>query len=125
VLHRREEEDLVGHIGGDDFIIITNHPNVSEMSTEIIENFDRGIVSFYDEQKMTDVLCDINEKMCRVKDRYGNEVLTNGISISIALLEFSGKKIELLTPEEITRRLGELKKSAKSSIGSSFVREMF
>lgn len=125
VLHRREEEDLVGHIGGDDFIVITNHPNVSELSAEIIANFDRGIVSFYDEQKMTDVLCDINEKICRVKDRYGNEVLANGISISIALLEFSSKKTELLTPEEITRRLGELKKLAKSSLGSSFVREMF
>lgn len=118
VAHRRQDGDFVGHVGGDDFVIITNHSNAYDMCMQIIHQFDRGIVSFYDEQKMSDVLSDITEKACCIKDRYGNEVLTNGIPVSIAMLECSGEKADRLTLEKITRRLGELKKTAKASIGS-------
>lgn len=122
VLYRQDEGDLVGHIGGDDFIVITDHADAFEMCTEIISNFDRRIIDFYDDQKMTNVFCDITEKACRIKDRYGNEVLTNGISISVAMLDCSGVSADHVTLDLITHRLGELKKAAKASVGSSCVR---
>ena len=40
--------DFVGHVGGDDFIIISSIDNSMKIAENIIENFDAGIRHFYD-----------------------------------------------------------------------------
>lgn len=42
--------DFLGHIGGDDFIFITTPDAVEEICRQIVENFDKSIGSFYNEE---------------------------------------------------------------------------
>jgi diguanylate cyclase (GGDEF)-like protein len=43
-----DEGSFVGHIGGDDFLILTDPGNVDALCTKIIEQFDAGVAALYD-----------------------------------------------------------------------------
>jgi GGDEF domain-containing protein len=43
-------DDFVGHIGGDDFVMVTSPDRVHALCSEIIAQFDQRIPSFYDAQ---------------------------------------------------------------------------
>ena len=41
------DDDFVGHIGGDDFAILTTTEKYNKLCTNIIEEFDKKVVDFY------------------------------------------------------------------------------
>lgn len=47
---RGTPEDFIGHIGGDDFVIITKPQFAEDIAREIIATFDSTVLKFYDEQ---------------------------------------------------------------------------
>ena len=106
--------DLTGHIGGDDFVVITRPEAAEKICEHVCAAFDRAIGRLYDPED--------REKGCILtRDRQDREVIIPLMSISLALIncapgEFNG-------PEELARVSAELKKYAKSQPGSVYVKE--
>jgi len=42
-------DDFIGHIGGDDFVVITTAPAVDNVCQAIIAEFEKTVPSFYNE----------------------------------------------------------------------------
>jgi len=106
--------DFIGHIGGDDFVIISI-PNCTEAICEnIMKDFDQKIVDLYS-----------------IEDRKNGYITTTNrqdrimaypiISISIAAL--SNEKRNLLNHIRVAEIAAELKKRAKSIAGSVYVKD--
>jgi diguanylate cyclase (GGDEF)-like protein len=99
--------DFVGHIGGDDFIVITNVDMPDRLCEEMIQLFKQGVGAFYEEESH------------KVFNREGQPVDAEGVSLSLSLIIcqcFSD-----LTPEHISQEAAKLKKRAKSYKGSIYV----
>lgn len=103
-------EDFIGHIGGDDFIMLTSFDDPVQLCEEIIERFDKGVNSFYEGQ------------VSSVKDRDGNFIDNDGVTLSLSLLIC--KNTTLLTIDQISQISTQLKKKAKSQRGSVYMLEL-
>nr|WP_243735127.1 bifunctional diguanylate cyclase/phosphodiesterase [Paenibacillus turpanensis] len=98
--------DFVGHIGGDDFIVISTTNEPSLLSEEIIRRFSQGVSILYEEEQ---------EEI--VRDRYGNQVVGASLSLSLAVVVCT--EDAAVTSEGISRMAAELKKQAKEQQGNS------
>ncbi|NHN31394.1 bifunctional diguanylate cyclase/phosphodiesterase [Paenibacillus agricola] len=98
-------DDFVGHIGGDDFIMITSAEEPQIICDEIIRRFDLGVPSFYEGEDWTYVV-----------DRKGNRIETSGVTISLSLV-VCGMEGQI-TLEEISQSAATLKKLSKANPGS-------
>ncbi|KJS14885.1 MAG: hypothetical protein VR69_15495 [Peptococcaceae bacterium BRH_c4b] len=106
-------EDFVGHLGGDDFIIVTSPEHVDNICRRIIKYFDRLVPGFYDEESRTN-------KGILGKDRDGRDRWFPFVSISLAVVECQPSSNDI---HSISKNAAELKKYAKSQSGSVCVRE--
>ncbi|MBE3587596.1 MAG: GGDEF domain-containing protein [Thermoanaerobacteraceae bacterium] len=107
-------DDLVGHIGGDDFIVITRPEVAEEICRKIIETFDQKVPELYDPE-------DRERGYIDTKDRQDRPVRLPLMTISLALIDCRPGQYN--NPEELARISAELKKYAKSKEGSVFVKE--
>lgn len=105
-------DDFLGHIGGDDFIVITKPEYVKTLAENIIELFDREIKSQYHPT-------DLTTGYIEVKNRRGQLEQFPIISISIAAIS---NQLYLFTNYlEIAEVAADLKKLAKQHPGSCVV----
>ena len=104
--------DFVGHIGGDDFAIITDTKHYELICKAIIKRFDEGILSFYNES-------DRAKGHIVAKSRQGHEIRFPIMSISIAVVK--NDQDNQINHIEIGEIAAELKEFAKSIPGSVFV----
>jgi diguanylate cyclase (GGDEF)-like protein len=106
------KEDFVGHIGGDDFVIITDNSHFALICKTIISRFDENIVNFYNET-------DRANGQIIAKSRQGQEIIIPLMSISIAVVatEQNGEMNHIRVGEIAA----ELKEYAKSIPGSVYV----
>ncbi|MCM8783162.1 MAG: response regulator [Candidatus Omnitrophica bacterium] len=111
---RGNKEDFIGHIGGDDFIIITTPDKVDTLCPYIIKEFDKMVPELYDEE-------DRSKGYILGKDRKGNPLQTPLMTISIAVV--TNEKRKLSHVAEIAQIGAELKEYAKSLEGSNYVKE--
>ncbi|MDQ0189117.1 GGDEF domain-containing protein [Alicyclobacillus cycloheptanicus] len=107
--------DFVGHIGGDDFILITETDDVEQLCSDIIERFEEGVTQYYPNGAHGTEDFDIT-------DRHGQRVHSNGLSISLSVLECREYNRTTTSLELISEEAGELKKRAKNTFGSVYVR---
>ncbi len=107
-------EDFVGHIGGDDFVAITQDEHVDAVATAILEAFDRGIRKYYNER-------DARTGYIETRDRRGSLDRFPIMTLSIAAL--SNKVRPLTDYGQIGEIAAELKSKAKAIPGSSFVKD--
>ena len=105
-------DDFLGHIGGDDFIIITKPEHVEDLSNNIISLFDQEVQAQYNPG-------DLAKGYIEVKNRRGQLEQFPIISISIAAISNRLKKITNYL--EIAEIAAELKKYAKQRPGSCVV----
>ncbi|WP_170270094.1 GGDEF domain-containing protein [Heliorestis acidaminivorans] len=105
------EDDLVGHIGGDDFIIISEAPFLP-LCQKIITKFDERIVDFY-------APTDRRNGHIYGRDRYGKHKAFPLMSLSLAVLVCPAGRIH--HPVELGELAAETKKVAKKIEGSAFV----
>lgn len=105
-------EDFVGHIGGDDFVIITSPENVPAICEEIIRHFDCVIPEFYSPE-------DRKRGYVEGVDRYGQVRQFPIMTISIAVV--SDVKRTLASPTEIARLAAEIKEYVKEMPGSNYL----
>lgn len=105
-------DDFIGHIGGDDFVVITAPDRMRILSEEIIARFDRRIPDFYDET-------DRKNGYIAGKSRQGVEMKFPLITISIAIVTNEQRAIS--SPLEASEIAVELKDYAKTIPKSVFV----
>ena len=106
--------DFIGHIGGDDFIILTSEDRHKAICEFIIKEFDATIPSFYDAE-------DAKRGNIESKDRQGVVRNFNIMTIAIAVVSTANKKISHYA--ELSEFAVSLKKLAKQNKLSSYVIE--
>jgi diguanylate cyclase (GGDEF)-like protein len=106
------KDDFAGHIGGDDFAIITTPEKYASICQTITENFDKNIGDFYDYE-------DRKKGCITSKNRQDQEMEFPIMTVSIAVVITSETK--QMNQIEIGEIAAELKKYAKSLPGSVFV----
>jgi diguanylate cyclase (GGDEF)-like protein len=107
-----DNDDFVGHIGGDDFVIITAPQRINKITEKVVNKLDSGIIDFYD--------ADDREKgYVETKNRQGDLQKFPFVSISIAVT--TNVHRDFANIGEIVKVVTELKKFAKQKEGSSVV----
>jgi GGDEF domain-containing protein/CHASE3 domain sensor protein len=104
--------DFLGHIGGDDFVIICSPERVHATCNRIIEEFDRGIVDFYDPE-------DVKKGFIVSVDRNDNPAIFGIMTISIAVVNTDRTLIR--EPKEVALKVTELKQYAKTFAKSLYI----
>ncbi len=107
-------DDFIGHIGGDDFIVLTTPEKVDAICKQIIAEFDSTVPSMYDEEdkKRGFLLC---------QDRRGQNQRFPIMSISIACI--TNEKKRFSHTGEISKAAAEGKKYVKAIAGSTYVKD--
>jgi len=102
------ESDFLGHIGGDDFIIVTTPQRAENMARTVADAFDRDVLPLYDP-------VDRKNGWIAAKDRRGNNVRFPLMSLSLAIVTQSPRIISYQSIGEVA---AELKSYAKRQTGS-------
>jgi len=105
-------DDFVGHVGGDDFVVITTPDVMREVSSEIISRFDQSIPHFYEPK-------DRLQGYILGKTRQGVEMQFPIMTISIAIVTNAHRTFS--DPLEASEIAAELKDYAKTIPKSVFV----
>lgn len=100
---------FVGHIGGDDFVVVTANWDISEQAHEFVRAFDAGIIRFYNET-------DLRRGYIVSVNRKGEKERFPIVSVSVAVIQ---NRIEtFVSYHQVATRAAELKRLCKSVQGS-------
>lgn len=112
-IHQVENSDnFVGHIGGDDFVAIIGKSDYDKICQDIIAEFDKFAVDFYNEE-------DVERGFVEVANRRGIIEQFPLTTISIAVVEVDSKIYK--TTLEIGEVASQIKHKAKAVLGSTYV----
>jgi diguanylate cyclase (GGDEF)-like protein len=103
--------DFLGHVAGDDFVFITTPGTCDPVCQKAIEAFDRIIPLYYDRT-------DRDRGYIETDDRFGEKRRFPIMSVSIVAVMSDGK----LDHSALARDAADLKKRAKATAGSVFLR---
>ncbi|MBN1884113.1 MAG: response regulator [Candidatus Krumholzibacteriota bacterium] len=106
--------DFVGHIGGDDFVIITSPARAEFIARHIIDEFDKGSLVLMKEQ-------DIRRGYLEVRNRLGEIKRVPLMSLTIAIVMDEGQRLKHFA--QVSDIASELKSFGKGMSGSIVVRE--
>jgi GGDEF domain-containing protein len=104
--------DLVGHIGGDDYVVITGAEQAEAIAKEIIAEFDRGVSRFYNDE-------DLQAGYFMGKDRYGVERKIPLLTMSVAIV--CSENLDSVSLGTIGEECARMKKHLKSLPGSNYL----
>lgn len=108
-----QEKIFVGHVGGDDFIVIVyDKAKVEKIAKKIIEEFDSSIPYFYDN-------CDLIRGYIESKNRKGEVEKFGLMSLSVACVKVVPGMFSNV--EEISNCLSEVKKFCKQKNTSCYI----
>ena len=107
-------EDFIGHIGGDDFMVVTTPNIVDPLCQKIIADFEKTSPSFYSDT-------DRKNGYIIGHDRQGREQQIPLLSISIGVVTNQTRKIDHVA--QIGEIGAELKEYAKSLQRSNYVKD--
>ena len=114
IRRRGTNEDFVGHIGGDDFLIVAMPDRSERIARDIIDGFEREIRMLYSDE-------DRRRGYIETSDRQGNFNRFPLMSLSVAIV--SNQHRELTNYAQIGQIAAELKRYAKSIGGSVYVKD--
>lgn len=106
--------DFIGHVGGDDFVIISEQSHSQRICQSISEIFEQEIQKLYTEE----------DRQCGYivgKGRDGVRREYPFVSVSIGIIDCEFKTP--FTMDDLSRRVAEIKKYAKSISGNSYVKD--
>jgi diguanylate cyclase (GGDEF)-like protein len=106
--------DFIGHIGGDDFILITEPSRAEEMCRCIVEEFDDRIRKFYSEE-------DQQRGFLLAKDRQGQLQQFPLVTVTISIVTGNGSLYR--SPLEMAKMAAEVKNYGKTLSGSNYVKK--
>jgi DNA-binding response OmpR family regulator len=107
-------DDFVGHIGGDDFVVITTPDRVAPICSNAIAAFDALAPMLYDPATRA-------RGYIEAHDRQGRPARFPFVSLSIAVVSTAYRPFHHLA--EVAQRAIELKKRVKEIAGSAYVIE--
>ena len=107
------ETDFVGHVGGDDFIVIFSSPDWEKACETIITDFTQEVRTRLS-------CCGQEDKAVESNDRVANMRPLPLTSLSIGAVAVN-KYVGFFSKEDIHRRLTEAKSRAKTQQGNSFI----
>ncbi len=105
------EQCFLGHVGGDDFVLLAPPERAEDLARDIIEAFDAVALALYDEE-------DAARGYVEVADRRHNRSTADIMSISIGIASSTTRP--LLTVAEASSIASEMKVAAKGIEGSAF-----
>jgi len=107
-----DPEDFLGHIGGDDFVLICSPDRIQPLCNKIIEEFDKGIPAHYDPE-------DAQKGFIISIDRNDKPAMFGIMTISLAVVNTDRTLVR--DPKEIAQKVAELKQYAKSFAKSIYI----
>lgn len=93
-------EAFVGHVGGDDFVIVVSPGEAEELAQDLVEVFDSRMPRWYSGET-------------------GPEQMAKRMSLSIAIVD--AQKAQAVTADDLARLLAQAKRASKKREGSNFV----
>ena len=105
---------FIGHIGGDDFVLITEPSPAEAMCQAILEEFDQRSLKFYTEE-------DREKGFLTGNDRSGIRRNFPLITMTIAIATDDGSRFQ--NPLEMSAMAANLKEYAKTLPGSNYVKQ--
>lgn len=105
-------DDLVGHIGGDDYLVLTTPERAEAIAKTLIDEFDRIVPSFYSEE-------DLALGYFVGKDRFGIERKFPLLTISVAII--NSENLESPSAFAISRKCAMMKDHLKKLPGSNYM----
>jgi DNA-binding response OmpR family regulator len=107
-------DDFVGHIGGDDFVVITSLDRLDQVCGKVLERFDATAPLLYDREART-------RGFISGEDRQGRP--TTFPLVSLSIIAVSSRLRPFSHPGEVAQRSVESKKRAKFIPGSILIIE--
>jgi diguanylate cyclase (GGDEF)-like protein len=106
------EDDFVGHVGGDDFVMVVDQKNIESLCQTIIDRFSSMIIQNYSPE-------DLAAGSIQGVDRYGAHRIFPIMTISIAVLICGHGEYE--SAVDIGRVAAEIKEHVKGIPGSNYL----
>ena len=106
-----DDEGFVGHIGGDDFVAITEADHAEPFCKSVIDRFDDGILDYYD-------TADALKGYIEVTDRRGERYAFPVVAMSMGVVTNRSRPIN--TQWEASAVAVEMKEFAKKQAGSAY-----
>jgi diguanylate cyclase (GGDEF)-like protein len=114
VLQHGEQGDFVGHIGGDDFVIMTVPERADEIARTVVAKFDEARKDLMDAE-------DLERGFLRIRRRSGEIMKVQSLGITLAVV--TNDKGEVGHIGRLADIASELKRYGKTMTGSIVVRE--
>jgi len=111
-IHNEASRDFIGHIGGDDFIIVTDFEKAEELAGRVVAAFDEISPSFYGKE-------DRARGHIISTDRQGNIKKFPFLSIAVGIVH--NKLRPLISFAQVSNIGSELKKAAKAREKSAYI----
>jgi len=105
------EDTFIGHVGGDDFVVLAPRDQAERLAREIIARFDATIPSLYDPE-------DRARGWVEAPDRRGRTRRVPFVSVSIGVVPLQPERFPGAT--EVARAAAEMKEVAKRRPGSGY-----
>lgn len=112
VRHCGSKQDLVGHIGGDDYVVLTTSELDEAIAEQLLEEFDQRAPSFYSEE-------DRQAGSFLGRDRYGIERSFPLLTMSVAVIR--SEHLEAPTALAISGECAKMKDHLKGLPGSNML----
>lgn len=106
------ENDFLGHVGGDDFVVITNRKDAKELGWRIVRHFEGYLKNLYN-------ATDWNRGFIISTNRHGVTEQFPIASLSIAVI--TNQKEIYYDMEMLSEKIVHTKKAAKEQLGNSVV----
>ncbi|HEY8422343.1 MAG TPA: response regulator [Thermoclostridium sp.] len=114
VQYEGNRDDFIGHIGGDDFVIITTWDKCENICKMIIEDFDKKILFLYNKD-------DREKGFITTKNRRGQIINFPIMTISLAVVTNEDRNYE--NALELAEVAAEVKKNVKNMEGSNYLKD--
>jgi len=111
-IQNENSEDFIGHIGGDDFIVVTTYERSEELASRITHAFDEIAPSFYSK-------ADREAGHIVATDRQGNIKQFPFLAIAIGIVHNTARPLHSFA--QVSNIGTELKKGAKAAEKSHFI----
>jgi PleD family two-component response regulator len=105
---------FVGHVGGDDFILIAPTAHAEELACRIVRDFDAGVPALHDAE-------DAGRGFLEIRSRSGAVERVPLITLTVALIVDAHGRFA--HPAALSDTLAELKRFGKTMAGSAVVKE--
>jgi diguanylate cyclase (GGDEF)-like protein len=106
--------DFVGHVGGDDFVVMTTTERADDIARKVVELFGKISKELFDPE-------DLERGYLHIRKRSGEVMKISSLGITLAIV--TNDRAEIRHIGEVADIASELKRYGKSMTGSVVVRE--